>query len=108
MSRYEYLDRDGLESLRWAEVEGSAFGREPPSALRRMRHGATLLGIPLDEYLEHRERGEHRCSAHRAWEPVERFGTVTKRGKPGLSPSCREGHAEAQRERHRAARGGPR
>jgi hypothetical protein len=109
MSEYDYLERDGLETLRWAEVEGPPLWTTPPQThLARMRHGATLLGIPLQVYLEHCEQGEHWCSYHRAWEPAERFSPRTGRVAGALATKCREGAAAAQRERQRrrrAARG---
>lgn len=104
MSDYDYLDRDGLETPHWGEVEGTAFAESPQTHLARMQHGATLLGIPLAVYLEHREQGEHWCGYHRVWEPVERFGLKQGRGTGALAGRCREGHAASQRERKRRRR----
>lgn len=104
MSEYDYLDRDGLESVRWGETDGDELWAPPrTTALSRMRQGATHLGISAAEYLEHRASGEHWCGYHRAWEPVERFGTHLKRGKPYPNGRCREGDVAAQRERRAAA-----
>lgn len=101
MSEYDYLDRDGLERPHWDGVEmvGPFVGPPQPTHLTRMRQGAALLGISLEAYLEHRERGEAWCGHHRAWEPAERFAPKKGRAIGALAGSCREGHAADVRER---------
>lgn len=70
--------------------------REAIYKLQGTRVGAQRLNISYEVYQAHREAGERWCSAHKTWEPAERFGK-NRQTSDGIATRCREGNREMVR-----------
>jgi len=58
---------------------------------------ANHLGITVEEWTSHMDRGEKWCTTCKAWHPKSAFGPSASR-YDGLRPSCREGRNRIKRE----------
>jgi hypothetical protein len=68
---------------------GAKLFQHTPATLRaRIQMGATRLGISVEDYLEHTQRGELWCTRHREWHPADDFPPDSRRAR-GRQATCR-------------------